>query len=88
MVNLAAASLPIKTSTFVGATILGMIPGTLAEVLLGKGLSELTSLSRITMSDLALNPAIQMGLAGIAILAALPIGYRLIKCKPAKVGTQ
>ena len=87
VVNLAAAPLPIKTFTFFGATLLGMIPATLAEVLLGEGLSEVAALGKITMSDLALNPAIDMGLAVIASLAAAPIVYRLVKGKsPAKSG--
>lgn len=76
VVNLAAAALEMKTSSYVLATLIGTFPGQIIQVLIGVTLREVvTHGGRFRMSDLAMDPTMMFGLAILAIIAATPIAY-------------
>ena len=77
-VNILTAFSSIRLTQFIGATAIGIIPGTSVYVAFGRSFGHL--LSRGETPDLAaLNtPHIWLPLAGLALLALLPIAYRQI----------
>ena len=82
VVNVAVATLDVKVWMYTAATFLGILPSTLAQVIVGAGLRELVSLGKpVTLSDLALNPGIAAGMVALTLVAASPIVYRWCKRK-------
>jgi uncharacterized membrane protein YdjX (TVP38/TMEM64 family) len=75
VVNLAAATLPIKVPTFVAATFLGILPSTVAQVVVGSGIREI-AIRHVQMSDFALNPLVTLSCVAAALVVAFPIAYR------------
>lgn len=76
VMNIVPALFKIPTKTFVGATILGILPGTFAYTYLGQGVdSVLLSASQsgreASVSDLV-TPEITIAFAALAIVATIP----------------
>lgn len=79
VVNLVPAFLDVRLSTFVAATLLGIIPGTFVYAQLGRGLESI--LASDGTPDLAslLTPDVIVALAGLSLLALLPpLARRLV----------
>jgi uncharacterized membrane protein YdjX (TVP38/TMEM64 family) len=92
LVNLVPAFVGVSLRTFIGATALGMIPGTVAYALIGAGLDGVIRTEgaafRACLADgrddcrihfdvfSALTPQVVIPLAVVAVLAALPILLR------------
>ncbi len=75
MVNGLPGALDIPLRTYVVATVVGLIPGTLVYSSAGDGLGDvLMSRHDIGLDDL-LTPQIVLSLLGLAVLALLPVVY-------------
>ena len=77
-VNILPAFTSIRLTQFIGATAIGIIPGTSAYVAVGRGFDHL--LARGETPNLAVlnTPHIWLPLTGLALLALLPTLYRHI----------
>jgi uncharacterized membrane protein YdjX (TVP38/TMEM64 family) len=76
VINIAPALFDIKLKTYVAATFLGIIPGTIAYSWLGQGLDSVIAAAdeagrEISISDLV-TPEITIAFLGLAIVAAIP----------------
>jgi uncharacterized membrane protein YdjX (TVP38/TMEM64 family) len=76
VVNIVPALLGIKTSTFILATLIGIIPGTVVYVSLGTGLSQLFARNQAPDMKIIFEPQILFPLIALALLALLPIIYK------------
>ena len=78
-VNILPAFFNMRLAQFIGATAIGIIPGTSVYVAVGRGFDHL--LARGETPNLAVlnTPHIWLPLAGLALLALLPTLYRQIK---------
>ena len=75
--NLAAAALSVPFGAYASATLLGIIPSIVAQVMIGAGAEELVSLGvPVTLSALAVNPKIIGGLVALALIIASPLVHR------------
>jgi uncharacterized membrane protein YdjX (TVP38/TMEM64 family) len=73
LVNLVPALVGVKLTTYVLATFLGIIPGTFVYASLGNGLGTV-----LEEPDLAIlsRPSVLVPIAGLALLALIPVGYK------------
>ena len=73
LVNLVPAVVGVRLATFVLATFLGIIPGSVVYASLGSGLGSV-----VEEPDLAIvfEPRVLLPVIGLAILALLPVGYK------------
>jgi len=79
LVNLAPALLGVKLRTYVTATLIGIIPATFVFSLIGAGLGSLFDAGETFTLKGAMTPEIIGALAGLALLALLPVTYKKIK---------
>ncbi|ASY67542.1 TVP38/TMEM64 family protein [Sinorhizobium fredii] len=85
IVNIAPAFFDVKLRTFVTATLIGIVPATFAYAWLGCGLDDV--IAHAGQSGHALSPSdfatkeISLALLALALFAALPLAYRLIKSR-------
>ena len=78
-VNILPAFSSMRLAPFIGATTIGIIPGTSVYVAVGRGFDHLLAQGK-TPNLAALNtPHIWLPLAGLALLALLPTVYRQIR---------
>lgn len=70
------AACGVRVQTFVISAFLGLLPGTLLLAHLGSGLGELLRAGLPIGIESLLRPEIVLPLAGLAVLALLPVGYR------------
>jgi uncharacterized membrane protein YdjX (TVP38/TMEM64 family) len=76
VVNLVPAFLGVRLRNFVIATFFGVIPGTLVFTSLGAGLGHLFDTGRDCSLGSALTLEVLLALAGLAILALVPVAYK------------
>ncbi len=76
IVNLVPAFLGVGLGTFVGATLLGIIPGTLVFTLAGCGLGSILEAGGEFSIRSVLTPEMIAALCGLALLALVPVVYR------------
>lgn len=81
LVNLVPAFLGVSLRTFVIGTFFGIIPGTFVYVSIGAGLESLLHQGEACSLSGALTPQVVTALVGLAVLALLPVAYKLIKRK-------
>ena len=79
LVNLVPAFLGVPFSTYVIATFLGIIPGTLVYASVGNGLGAVFDAGQSPDLGIIFEPAIILPIVGLAVLAVLPVAYRKIK---------
>lgn len=78
-VNLAPALLGVRLRSFATATLIGIIPGTLAYASVGDGLGlYFTAGSSVSLSAV-FSPEMIAVRAGLALLALLPVAIRLVR---------
>ncbi|NQU71304.1 MAG: TVP38/TMEM64 family protein [Rhodospirillales bacterium] len=83
LVNLAPAFLGVRLGTFVIGTLFGIIPGTAVFATFGAGLgSILDSNEDFSMTGI-LTPMIVAGLIGLAVLALIPVVYKMVRGRKA-----
>jgi uncharacterized membrane protein YdjX (TVP38/TMEM64 family) len=79
LVNLVPAFLGVPFPTYVVATFLGIIPGTLVYASVGNGLGAVFEAGQSPDLGIIFKPAIILPIIGLAVLALLPVAYRKIK---------
>jgi uncharacterized membrane protein YdjX (TVP38/TMEM64 family) len=82
LVNLVPACLGMSLRGYVGATFVGILPGTVVYAVLGSGLGKVLDAGETPEFSLALEPRILLPLIGLAILALLPVVYKRLKARP------
>ena len=81
VVNLVPAFLGVRLATYVAATFIGIIPATFVFSSVGAGLDSLFDSGREFSAAGILTPEIILALAGLAVLALLPVAYRKYKSR-------
>lgn len=76
IVNLVPAFLGVGFGTYVAATLLGIIPGTLVYTLAGCGLGSILEAGGEFSIRSVLTPEMIAALTGLALLALVPVVYR------------
>lgn len=76
VVNLAPAFLGVKLSTFIGATFVGIAPGTFVFSSVGAGLGSVLARGDEISLGSVMTPQIITALVGLALLALIPVGVR------------
>jgi len=76
VVNLVPAFLGVRLRSFVVATFFGIIPATFVFASVGAGLGSLFDAGRDCSLDNVLTPQIVLALAGLALLALVPVIYK------------
>ena len=79
VVNLAPAFLGVPTRTFVLATAIGIIPGTLVYTFLGAGIGAVLDAGGEPDLSLATRPAVWGPLVAFGLLSLMPVFYKLWK---------
>ena len=78
-VNILPAFSSIRLAQFIGATAIGIIPGTSVYVAVGRGFDHLLAQGETPNLAVLNTPRIWLPLAGLAVLALLPTLYRQIR---------
>ena len=78
-VNILPAFSSMRLATFIGATAIGIIPGTSVYVAVGYGFDHLLAQGKTPNLVVLNTPHIWLPLAGLALLSLLPTLYRQIK---------
>jgi uncharacterized membrane protein YdjX (TVP38/TMEM64 family) len=86
LVNLVPAFLGVSLRTYVVATFVGIIPGSLVYASLGNGLGAILDSGEQPDIDIVLKPAVLIPLVALAVLALLPVAYKKIKRRRAAPG--
>jgi uncharacterized membrane protein YdjX (TVP38/TMEM64 family) len=76
IVSLVPAFLGVRLRTYVLATFVGIIPGTLVLATVGAGLGGVLDRSEQFSPASVLTPEILLALIGLAVLALLPVAFR------------
>jgi uncharacterized membrane protein YdjX (TVP38/TMEM64 family) len=76
LINLVPALLQVPLTTFAGATLVGVIPGSLVYASIGGGLDAVLARGGQPDLGLVLEPRILLPMLGLSILALLPALYR------------
>lgn len=80
VVNIVPGLLNVKPKTFILATLIGIIPGSLIYVMIGNGLGHVFDKGEKPNLSIIFSPEILLPLIGLALLSLLPIIYhRLYK---------
>ena len=81
LVNLVPAFLGVPLTTYVAATLVGIIPGSLVYASIGNGLGAVFESGGRPDLGIIFEPEIIFPIIGLAILALLPVAYRKIKAR-------
>ena len=76
LVNLAPALVRMPLRTFLGATLIGILPGTFVFASIGAGLGAVLAEGRQPDLSVILRPAVLLPLIGLALLSLLPVAWR------------
>jgi uncharacterized membrane protein YdjX (TVP38/TMEM64 family) len=79
VVNLVPAFLDVRLRTFVAATFVGIIPGTLVFASVGAGLGGIVAAGDACSVDQLLKPQVLLPLLGLALLALVPVAYKRLR---------
>ena len=83
IVNLVPAFLGVSLRTYVIATFVGIIPGSLVYASVGAGLGSVFDRTEAFSPSGILTPQIAVALVGLAMLALLPVVYRKLRARRA-----
>ncbi len=84
LVNIAPAFANVRLSTYVGATFIGIIPGTFVYTSVGNGLGAVFDSGGEPDLGLILEPEILLPILGLSLLALVPVAYRRFRRSPAR----
>lgn len=73
LVNLVPAFFGVKLSTYVAATLLGILPGTFVFASVGNGLGAVIDAGRTPDLGVIFQPAVLLPLLGLAVLSLVPV---------------
>jgi uncharacterized membrane protein YdjX (TVP38/TMEM64 family) len=79
LVNLVPAFLGVPLTTYVVATLVGIIPGSLVYASVGNGLGAVFEAGGTPDLGIIFRPEIILPIVGLAVLALLPVAYKKIK---------
>ncbi len=79
LVNLAPAFLGVRLGVFALGTFVGIIPGSFVYALVGAGLGEIFDAGGAFSIASVLSLEIALGLAGLGVLALLPIAWKRLR---------
>jgi uncharacterized membrane protein YdjX (TVP38/TMEM64 family) len=79
LVNLVPAFLGVPLRTYVVATCIGIIPGSLVYASVGNGLGAVFEAGGTPDLGIIFRPQIMLPIVGLAILALLPVAYKKFK---------
>ena len=82
IVNLVPAFLGVGLGTYVAATLIGIVPGTLVYTLAGCGVGSILEAGGEFSIRSVLTPEMIAALCGLALLALVPVVYRRFSTKP------
>lgn len=82
LVNLVPAFLGVPVWTYVAATLVGIIPGAFVYASVGNGIGAVIDAGGRPDLSIIFDPEILIPIAGLAVLALLPVLYKWIKGKP------
>ena len=88
LLNILPAFAGVSLRSYVAATFLGIIPGAVVYASIGAGLDAVFARGEVPTLAIFSDPAVILPLAGLAVLAALPLVYRRWKGGPRNNGTQ
>jgi len=77
--NLAPAFLGVRTSTFVGGTFVGIIPGAFVFAGVGTGLGAILASGGTPDGSALLQPHVILPMVGLAVLALIPVVTKRIR---------
>ncbi len=83
LVNLVPAFLGVPLRTYVLATLIGIIPGTVVYASLGNGLGAILAAGDTPDLGVIFNPEVLLPILALAALAALPVVYKKVKARRA-----
>lgn len=83
VVNLAPAFLGVSLPVYVGATLIGIIPGSFVYAQIGTGLGSVFQSGEEFSAENLVTTDIVLALVGLALLSALPIVYKKFKARKA-----
>jgi uncharacterized membrane protein YdjX (TVP38/TMEM64 family) len=86
LVNLVPAFLGVRLGTFVLGTFLGIIPGSFVYASLGSGLGALIARGERPDLGIIFQPGVLGPLAGLALLALLPVVYKRFNGERLRMG--
>lgn len=78
-VNLVPAFLGVRLGTYVAATLIGIIPATFIFAGVGNGLGAILDAGETPDLAIITEPEVLLPIAGLAVLALLPVAYRRYK---------
>lgn len=81
LVNVAPAFMGVRLSTFFLATLIGIVPGTFVYVSVGAGLGSIFDAGGSCSLAGIFTPQVIIALAGLAVLAMIPLGYKKLKAR-------
>lgn len=84
VINIVSAVLGVSASTFIIATFIGIIPGSIVYVSVGNGLGELFAANLQPNLGIIFEPQFILPLLGLAALSLIPVFYK----KKSKQGTK
>lgn len=76
VVNIVPALLGVNAKTFIIATFLGIIPGSIVYVMMGNGLSHIFAMNQAPNLSIIFAPEILFPLLALAALSLIPVGYK------------
>lgn len=86
LVNLVPAFLNMPLRLYIVGTFLGIIPGTFVYASVGEGLGAVVAAGHRPDLDMILSIQVLGPLAGLALLAAVPILYKFLRREPGRHG--
>jgi uncharacterized membrane protein YdjX (TVP38/TMEM64 family) len=82
LVNLVPAFLGVKLGTYVLATFIGIVPGTIVYSLVGDGLGAVLEAGGELSLGIIFEPRFLAPILGLAVLALLPVLYKSVRRRP------
>ncbi|MCH9718191.1 MAG: VTT domain-containing protein [Gammaproteobacteria bacterium] len=79
LINIIPALLGVPLRTFIGATFLGIIPGSFVYVLVGNSLGHVFDANQTPNLDILKDPILFLPLVALGLLTLVPILYRRFK---------
>jgi len=79
LVNLVPALLGVRLTTFILATVIGIIPGTVVFVSVGNGLGATLDQGEMPNLSIIFDPPILLPLIGLAVLSLVPAVYKKLR---------
>jgi len=83
LVNLAPAFLGVRLGTYVLGTLIGIVPGTAVYAVFGAGLGSILDANQALTLSGVLTPQVVGALAGLGLLALVPVVYKKFKARAA-----